>query len=119
MPHSWSTFVVLALVHLLGAVPFALVLGRTANVDLRAAGSGDVGAGNLTRPAGLRLRVPAAVLDEGQAPTLVAGRLGPSDGVAAGGGHGAPRDFGSRLPLGLSDTDRALEESPVEERAMS
>lgn len=84
MPDPWSTFVAVALGYLLGAIPFALVLGHVAGVDLRTVGSHNVGAGNLTRQSGLRFGVPAALLDrlKGPAPILIARRLGLAEGAA-------------------------------------
>lgn len=77
--------------YLLGAVPFALILGRLAGTDLRRVGSGNVGAGNLTRTVGVRYGVAAAVLDglKGLVPVLVARRLGLGEGVAAASGVAA------------------------------
>lgn len=77
--------------YLLGAVPFSLILGGMAGVDLRNVGSGNVGAGNLSRTVGLRYGVAAAVLDglKGLVPILVARRIGMSDSVAAASGVAA------------------------------
>lgn len=49
--------------YLLGSIPFAQVLGRLNGYDLRVAGTGNVGAGNLTKLAGLGWGLAAAVLD--------------------------------------------------------
>jgi glycerol-3-phosphate acyltransferase PlsY len=49
--------------YLLGAVPFAFLIGRLAGVDLRKVGSGNVGAGNLTRVVGVKAGFAAAILD--------------------------------------------------------
>lgn len=49
--------------YLLGSIPFAQVLGRVKGYDLRVAGTGNVGAGNLTKLAGLGWGLAAAVLD--------------------------------------------------------
>ncbi len=49
--------------YLLGSIPFAQVLGRVKGYDLRVAGTGNVGAGNLTKLAGLGWGFAAAVLD--------------------------------------------------------
>lgn len=53
----------LAGAYLLGSVPFAQVLARLNGVDLRDAGSQNVGAGNLTRQVGLPWGTAAAILD--------------------------------------------------------
>lgn len=91
MPEPWSTTFVVILGYLLGAVPFALLLGRTAGTDLRTVGTGNVGAGNLTRQAGLGYGVAAALLDglKGLAPIVVARRLGLSEVAAASAGIAA------------------------------
>ena len=81
--------------YLLGSVPFAQVLARLRGVDLRQVGSGNVGAGNLTKSVGLPWGVAAGVLDglKGLVPVLVAlrGGLGPGAaglvGVSAVIGH--------------------------------
>lgn len=85
MPEPWSTFAAVALSYLLGAVPFALLLGRMAGVDLRRVGSRNIGAGNLTRQAGLRYGLPAALLDglKGLTPVLIARRLGLTESAVA------------------------------------
>lgn len=81
--------------YLIGAVPFALLIGLIAGIDLRQVGSGNIGAGNLTRAVGLRQGLSAAVLDglKGLVPVLVARQLDVSQavvvatGVAAVAGH--------------------------------
>ncbi|HJU81578.1 MAG TPA: glycerol-3-phosphate acyltransferase [Acidimicrobiia bacterium] len=59
-PVLWLTPII---AYLLGAVPFAFLIGRALGVDLRKVGSGNVGAGNLTRVAGLKAGFAAAILD--------------------------------------------------------
>jgi len=49
--------------YLLGSVPFALLLGFWRGVDIRAAGSRNIGATNLARTAGRRWGIAAFVLD--------------------------------------------------------
>lgn len=50
--------------YLAGSIPFGLLLGRLfAGVDVRAAGSGNIGATNVARTAGRRLGVLTLVLD--------------------------------------------------------
>ena len=75
---------------LVGAIPFAFVVGRLLGHDLRTVGSGNVGATNLARTAGFRWGVVAFFLDAGKgvAPWLVAAALFPGTGwlpVTAGG----------------------------------
>jgi glycerol-3-phosphate acyltransferase PlsY len=53
----------LAGAYLLGSIPFAQVLARLKGIDLREVGSGNVGAGNLTRIAGVAWGGTAGVLD--------------------------------------------------------
>ena len=50
----------------LGAIPFALLLGRLRGVDIRAIGSGNIGATNLTRALGLPWGGLALFLDAGK-----------------------------------------------------
>lgn len=84
--------------YLLGAVPFALLIGWHAGIDLRAAGSGNPGAGNLTHTVGIWSGVTAAIADalKGLVPTYMAIRLGLSHagvaftGLAAVAGHNWP-----------------------------
>lgn len=77
--------------YLLGAVPFALLLGWILGVDLRRDGTGNVGAGNLTKVSGLRYGLIAAFLDglKGVVPIVVARRLGLNEGLALIGGVAA------------------------------
>lgn len=77
--------------YLLGAIPFAFVIGRVLSVDLRKVGSGNMGAGNLTRQAGVGPGTTAAVLDglKGLVPFMAASYRGFSPGVAAVGGLAA------------------------------
>ena len=75
----------------LGAIPFGYVLGRAvAGVDVRAAGSGNIGATNVARTAGKKLGALVLLLDALKAllPTLAARALLPAEvevhaGVAA------------------------------------
>lgn len=87
MPDSpWVLYwpLLLAGAYFLGAVPFAQVMARVRGMDLRNVGSGNVGAGNLTRNAGLLWGGTAAVLDglKGLFPVLIAGWMGFSAGFA-------------------------------------
>lgn len=89
----WPLFLLAA--YLLGSVPFAQVLARFKGVDLRRTGSGNVGAGNLTKSVGLPWGLAAGVLDglKGLVPVWLGleGGLGPGAagllGVAAVAGH--------------------------------
>ncbi|MGB8360885.1 MAG: glycerol-3-phosphate acyltransferase [Acidimicrobiia bacterium] len=85
----------LAGAYLLGSIPFAQVLARVKGIDLREVGSGNVGAGNLTRSAGVVWGGAAGVLDglKGLIPVWLSlnSGLGPGAaglvGVAAVVGH--------------------------------
>jgi glycerol-3-phosphate acyltransferase PlsY len=76
------------LAYLVGSVPFAFLLSRRRGIDLRRVGSGNVGAANVLRAAGVRSAVLAMCLDgvKGALAVLIAQRLtlGPATAVAAG-----------------------------------
>ncbi len=63
--------------YLIGSIPFGLVLGKVAGVDVRAGGSGNIGATNVARLVGKKLGVLTLICDalKGLLPMLVAGRL--------------------------------------------
>jgi glycerol-3-phosphate acyltransferase PlsY len=69
-------------------VPFAFLLARRGGVDLRHAGSGNVGAANVLRTSGVALAVAAMCLDvtKGALAVFLAQKLtgGPATPVAAG-----------------------------------
>ena len=81
--------------YLLGSIPFAQVLAKLNGIDLRETGTGNVGAGNLSRSVGWGWGTAAAILDglKGLLPVWLAMRsgLGPGAsgvaGVAAVVGH--------------------------------
>jgi glycerol-3-phosphate acyltransferase PlsY len=60
--------------YLLGSVPFAFLLARRAGIDVRVAGSGNVGAANVLRTSGTSLGVAVMALDvsKGAATVLTA-----------------------------------------------
>ena len=93
--------VLLAGAYLLGSVPFAHVLARLNGVDLRSVGSGNVGAGNLTRQVGLPWGVLAAVLDglKGLIPVWVA--LSAGLGLGASGVAGVAAVVGHNWSIWL------------------
>ncbi len=68
--------------YLIGSIPFAFLLARRRGIDLRRAGSGNIGASNVLRTAGTSLAVLAMALDglKGALAVLLA------QGVAAGTG---------------------------------
>ena len=63
--------------YLIGSIPFGLVLGKVAGVDVRAAGSGNIGATNVARLVGKKLGSLTLVCDALKAvlPMLAAGWL--------------------------------------------
>jgi glycerol-3-phosphate acyltransferase PlsY len=72
--------VALVVAYLLGAIPMTLIVARLgAGVDLRAVGSGNLGATNLYRALGWKYAIPAGVFDvaKGAVPTaFLPGRVG-------------------------------------------
>lgn len=49
--------------YLVGAIPFGLLIGRLAGVDVRSAGSGNIGATNVSRLLGKKLGLITLILD--------------------------------------------------------
>ncbi len=102
--------------YLLGAVPFAFLLGKMAGVDLRKVGSGNPGAGNLTRVVGMKAGIAAALLDgfKGLIPMLVLKSLdfGPAiislTGLAIVVGHNWSIFMGGRSGRGLAPSSGVL-----------
>jgi len=87
MPDSpWVLYWPLLLVgaYLVGSIPFAQVLARLRGIDLRYVGSGNVGAGNLTRVAGWPWGLAAGILDglKGLFAVLIAKEMGFGTGAA-------------------------------------
>jgi glycerol-3-phosphate acyltransferase PlsY len=77
-----------ATAYLLGSIPFAFLLARRRGIDLRRAGSGNIGASNVLRTSGVSLAVVAMALDvlKGTLAVLIAERVStvPAAPVAAG-----------------------------------
>jgi len=87
MPDStWVLYwpVLLVGAYLLGSIPFAQVIGRVRGVDLRYVGTGNVGAGNLTRAVGWPWGLAAGVCDglKGLFPVMLAHNMGFGHGAA-------------------------------------
>jgi glycerol-3-phosphate acyltransferase PlsY len=79
--------VALALGYLLGSIPFGLLLTRLAGLgDIRAIGSGNIGATNVLRTGNKLLALAVLLLDSGKgaAAVLVLGIAGPDAAIAAG-----------------------------------
>ncbi|MEO6239164.1 MAG: glycerol-3-phosphate 1-O-acyltransferase PlsY [Vicinamibacterales bacterium] len=74
--------------YIVGSVPFAYLLARRAGIDVRVAGSGNVGAANVLRTSGAPLGLTVMFLDmtKGAAAVLAAyAGAGSGDSVAAAG----------------------------------
>jgi glycerol-3-phosphate acyltransferase PlsY len=65
--------------YIIGSIPFAFLLSRRRGIDLRAVGSGNVGATNVLRTSGVPAAVAAMCLDaaKGYLAVLVARRVSP------------------------------------------
>lgn len=77
----------LAFGYLLGSIPFGLVLTRSAGLgDIRAIGSGNIGATNVLRTGSRKLAAATLLLDglKGTAAVILAGLFGPAAALAAG-----------------------------------
>jgi len=101
MAFSPDDFLALGLGYLLGAIPFGLILTRLAGAgDLRAIGSGNIGATNVLRTGRKDLAVATLVLDALKATlavALAAVLFGPPTGLAAAAGA----FFGHLYPVWL------------------
>ena len=60
---GWLHAAVLAGAYLLGSIPFSFLVARRGGVDVRAVGSGNVGATNVLRSVGKAAGILAFVLD--------------------------------------------------------
>ncbi|MCZ6688559.1 MAG: glycerol-3-phosphate 1-O-acyltransferase PlsY [Planctomycetota bacterium] len=89
MSGTWTALAV-TISYLVGAIPFAYLLGRWKGVDIRAQGSGNVGATNLGRILGRPYGIASFALDalKGAIPVLGAGFLGESLGWDPAGRRG-------------------------------
>jgi glycerol-3-phosphate acyltransferase PlsY len=77
-------WLLVALGYLLGSIPFGVIItSRFANKDVRAEGSGNIGATNVARVAGKKLGALVLVLDalKGTLPVLLGVRLAPDDAL--------------------------------------
>jgi glycerol-3-phosphate acyltransferase PlsY len=82
---------IVALGYLAGSIPFAFLLARRRGVDLRLAGSGNVGAANVLRTSGVPNAVLALVLDaaKGSVAVLLAQRFSAEPATPVAGGLAA------------------------------
>jgi acyl phosphate:glycerol-3-phosphate acyltransferase len=79
------TGLLLALAYLCGSIPSGVLLARRRGIDVRQSGSGNIGATNVARSAGMGLGILTLLLDvlKGFVPTLIA-RIALSDAWAVG-----------------------------------
>ena len=72
--------------YLAGSIPTGVLLGRLAGKDPRSAGSGNIGASNVTRTLGKKLGALTLVVDvlKGWLPTLAAAHLLPAESALTG-----------------------------------
>lgn len=102
---SWEQGLALLAAHLLGAIPFGLVFGLAKGVDLRQAGSGNIGAANAMRVLGKPIGVAVFLLDalKGFLPAWAALRAWPHvpQGPAWALGLGAAAVLGHSFPAWL------------------
>lgn len=97
--------------YLIGSIPFGLILTRLAGLgDIRAIGSGNIGATNVLRTGSKRLALATLLLDggKGAAAALIMGAGGTTAALLAGGGavvgHNFPVWLGFRGGKGVATT---------------
>ena len=91
----------LLLGYLTGSLPFAFLLARPAGVDLRVAGSGNVGAANVLRTAGARRAALVMILDVAKGVLAVAIAQFANAGSATIAATGAAAVLGHVYPVWL------------------
>lgn len=69
--------------YLVGSIPFGLLLGKLAGIDVRNDGSGNIGATNVSRLLGKKIGIVTLLLDAGKGlgPMVAAGALGSSQNI--------------------------------------
>lgn len=103
-------YLAIFLAYLAGAIPFGLLLGKAAGVDVRTSGSRNIGATNVTRLAGKKFGIVTLLFDaaKGLLPMVVAQAAGASwqtvllCGAAALVGHCYPVYLGFRGGKGVA-----------------
>jgi acyl phosphate:glycerol-3-phosphate acyltransferase len=87
-PAYWLPFAICFLIaYLIGSIPFGLIVTRLAGAgDVRAIGSGNIGATNVLRTGRKGLAIATLILDalKGALPVWLAGRYGPDMAVVVG-----------------------------------
>ena len=87
--------------YLLGSVPFAFLLARRAGIDVRIAGSGNVGAANVLRTSGMPLGVAVMALDISKGAATVLAAHAAAAGLTAIAIAGASAVVGHVYPVWL------------------
>ncbi len=87
--------------YLAGSVPFAFLLARRAGIDVRVAGSGNVGAANVLRTAGLWRAIAVMALDVGKGAAAVGIAYSASNNAAVPAATGAAAVVGHIYPVWL------------------
>jgi glycerol-3-phosphate acyltransferase PlsY len=87
--------------YLAGSVPFAFLLARRAGIDVRMAGSGNVGAANVLRTTGLGRAIAVMALDVAKGAAAVAIAYAASSGNAVVALTGAAAVVGHIYPVWL------------------
>jgi glycerol-3-phosphate acyltransferase PlsY len=107
--YTWPYYVAAIAGYLIGSIPFGLILTRLAGLgDIRAIGSGNIGATNVLRTGNKALAVLTLLLDigKGALAVLLAGHYGPDMAVLAAGGavigHIAPIWLGFKGGKGVA-----------------
>ena len=87
--------------YLLGSVPFAYLLARRRGIDLRTAGSGNIGAANVLRTAGVTTAVVVSLLDALKGSIAVLGAQAITSGSVAPVAAGLASILGHVYPVWL------------------
>ncbi|MEW6519940.1 MAG: glycerol-3-phosphate 1-O-acyltransferase PlsY [Thermodesulfobacteriota bacterium] len=71
-------YLIIIISYLVGSIPFGLLLGKLAGIDVRQDGSGNIGATNVSRLLGKKVGAVTLLLDAGKGllPMVAAGLLG-------------------------------------------